>query len=724
MFPRSAVIAFSLLAPSLFADALTCGTGAIAVRREARLERAHELRPRGNVAANALPNVEARNGVVLVDATDANALFRQPFDLIGRSLRFVPAGGDAFSVTNVPAVAPESRGTEISLTGSPAHARYTLANFSFPFGGRALGEVVIGSDFAIRTEPPATPFNLLLQYDALEAATYRGPLIAPLLNPKFPGRVNVFVRDTPEAVTFTWTDSGSYDVRATLHRSGAITFSYLAGTDRENAPTLFGVPAVVTGSVYDRTDLTALGSGVDAVGEPDPAMRATTRPAVDFKGATLHRLGDTDLLRLDIDLAGPLPSGTTSIGSSVMYSISVDGARRAWIHILDHGYAALGTELRPVGHELKGSNALRIAGPRMTVWLTEELLGLTGAEAVVKLDVVVFDGRKWDADEMTFRVAATPAEERVERDFSAAATFTRRSPLVEGFTLPSLVPRKVWEDVKSALRWSDGEWDGVMIFQNFDTDLGLEGLTSYSTYGFSADDGINMGYDDRPTLMHVGRVRRTLPPFHVVQNAALLHEFAHRWLFAFDIAPGARGWDMLSPDGWHPAQWVDTRAAFPVHHTDSCSALGGAFWQETAAGRYKAGTRQSYGYSWLDLYGMGLAAASEVPPSFYFDGTTPELGDRYLAPAGIEISGTRKPITIQEVIARQGPRNPAWPNTRRRFRVAFVLVREPERAVTPAELAAVRWERDTFVREFSLQTGGRGSIDAPAAPSKRRAARH
>jgi hypothetical protein len=86
----------------------------------------------------------------------------------------------------------------------------------------------------------------------------------------------------------------------------------------------------------------------------------------------------------------------------------------------------------------------------------------------------------------------------------------------------------------------------------------------------------------------------------------------------------------------------------------------------------------------------------------------------------------RKDVTVAQVIAANGPRQPTWPATQRAFRVAFVIVADPDRAVTAQDVAAVRWALERLQRDFRNATGGRGEVivDIPSRPGRRRAARH
>ena len=703
----------------------TCGTGAFSAAQERRIE---NIRARRDTRAQqrAAIKAEVHDGIVIVDATPENALFRRRFDLDQKSLRFTPAGADAFTTDVIPLAASGDRGVQLTLAGAPPFTTFKLTKFAFPFGGRSLQELYIGRDLSIRTQPPAAIPAEFMQYDALEAALQREPLIAPMLlvERSFFSNVYVWVRERVDDVTITWTNAvpggfaGTYDIRATLHRDGTITFSYVSGTWNS------GAVVVTTGSVPLLNELTTLGTAPDAANDIEAHFPAAIRGPGEILNVAVSRAGAIDLLRFQIDVAAALEP-LVAMDAQVSFRVEED-ERTLFLVQVGNGTIALDLG-RPTSQDWPPppTPAVQIDGTRLIVWLTEDLLPMQ-ADAKLKVHSYgVLANHGYTGDEASVATTWRPSAEHLNRDFSVLTSpATLRTPLVEAFVLPTLDPRQVWADVKEATGWTD-RWDGVAIYQNFETDLALTGVSGYATAGFANVDGIGRtGWPRRgPTLMHLSRAGTVRPPSSVRQNILTLHEFGHRWLSSINLT--VNGEEMLAPDGAHPAQWVDTRAAFRVYDNDACSPMGGAYFDDLGGGNFRSGSRTTYGYSWLDLYAMGLAPAEEVPAMFYLAETSPALGFAYWAPPRREYRGTRRDVSISQLIAANGPRRPAHADAPRTFHVAFVLVREPEREVTGGELDYVDWQRDTFVREFALQTGGRGKIElTPAPPVKRRAIRH
>src|SRR5262249_56929791 len=96
-------------------------------------------------------------------------------------------------------------------------------------------------------------------------------------------------------------------------------------------------------------------------------------------------------------------------------------------------------------------------------------------------------------------------------------------------------------------------------------------------------------------------------------------------------------------------------------------------------------------YSALDQYVMGLRPASDVPPMFLVTGVT-SGGNAGDAPrVGVEIRGTRKDVTITDIIAAMGTRRPDSSTAQKTFRQAFIylVARPPESGADPPTLGSL-----------------------------------
>ena len=84
-------------------------------------------------------------------------------------------------------------------------------------------------------------------------------------------------------------------------------------------------------------------------------------------------------------------------------------------------------------------------------------------------------------------------------------------------------------------------------------------------------------------------------------------------------------------------------------------------------------------YSDLDQYLMGLREADEVSPSFYVDNPSIPRSQGSPPAIGVTFDGTRREVTMDMIIAAEGPRRPQPSVAQKDFNFAFVLlVREGE----------------------------------------------
>jgi hypothetical protein len=117
-------------------------------------------------------------------------------------------------------------------------------------------------------------------------------------------------------------------------------------------------------------------------------------------------------------------------------------------------------------------------------------------------------------------------------------------------------------------------------------------------------------------------------------------------------------------------------------------------------------------YSRLDLYGMGLVTAAEVPPWFYIDSPIATRVTRETSPtAGVTITGTRRDVLIQDVIDVHGPRVPSAANSPRVFRQAFVYVKRADVARNQQDLTRLTRIREQWPAFFRRATENRMTVD-------------
>jgi hypothetical protein len=182
----------------------------------------------------------------------------------------------------------------------------------------------------------------------------------------------------------------------------------------------------------------------------------------------------------------------------------------------------------------------------------------------------------------------------------------------------------------------------------------------------------------------------------------------HRWS-AFVSAKVGNETVQLGPTHW--ARGLQAPVAFPYQRPTEASAMGGGVWQDNLDGTFTQLDDDYYvpatGWSYLDLYLMGLISAAEVPDFFLL---------KNLVPAGADANGhpkfkaERVKVSIDDVIAAEGARVPAVEKSQRQFNTGMVVM-----VVNGAKPSRELIERSNGIRKqwieyWSITSGRRSSM--------------
>jgi hypothetical protein len=235
--------------------------------------------------------------------------------------------------------------------------------------------------------------------------------------------------------------------------------------------------------------------------------------------------------------------------------------------------------------------------------------------------------------------------------------------------------------------------------RNADTGIGFGAFDVAAAYGSS-------GSLESVVLMdNIGKYPDDLGARFLGEDSALAvlaHETGHRWLAQALYRDGEVNMrDLLGRDEVHWSFFMDSEA----------SHLEGNAIEDEGGGRFRtvaAGDR----YSPLDQYLMGLRPPSEVPPFFVVrtPSATSDTSPGRDPQVGVSFSGLRRDVSIEEVVAALGPRQPAFGEAPNRFRQAFVLVSvggPPD----PALAEKVERFRQAWEAYFVRSTEGRAAIE-------------
>ena len=184
------------------------------------------------------------------------------------------------------------------------------------------------------------------------------------------------------------------------------------------------------------------------------------------------------------------------------------------------------------------------------------------------------------------------------------------------------------------------------------------------------------------------------------------HEAGHRWL-AFPDFPDAGG----DPEVLRGRQ----RAHWSILFNSEASHMEGARLEQRADGSFQA-VAASEGYSELDLYLMGILPPSAVPSGkyFYLADVNGVNRDEEGPQVGLVIRGRRVDVSVDQIIAANGPRLPAAGTgaraAQKAFNMAFVLVTLPGQGPRPENLEVVETYRKAWETYFPQATRGQGSV--------------
>ena len=199
---------------------------------------------------------------------------------------------------------------------------------------------------------------------------------------------------------------------------------------------------------------------------------------------------------------------------------------------------------------------------------------------------------------------------------------------------------------------------------------------------------------------------------------AFAHEIGHTWLArASYLVDGERKSLQAAGGAGHWAPELHAPAPFPWRGQHNGSVMGGAFWRENSDGTFTAlngWTNKGGGFSWLDLYLMGLAAPDEVPDMFVLSNLRREgpctFEEEWECERFGPFAADRENVTMDQVLAGTGTRSPPPEQARKAFNVGLVYFLLPGQEPDPELLREHARYRDRAVEHWHHITGGRGRL--------------
>ena len=261
----------------------------------------------------------------------------------------------------------------------------------------------------------------------------------------------------------------------------------------------------------------------------------------------------------------------------------------------------------------------------------------------------------------------------------------------------------------------EDQFDYLLFFSNLDSIHDHEDAPYYGVYLSVMNDtaglGINTFY--RSDYGSAGRLRGVVhfPYNRALRNGPALHELQHAWS------------NFVVDTGW-PSHW-----GFSSAH----GQLGGfdmADFNDLGDGRYTAGSFGPFAnggnrpaYSPIELYYAGFIPPEEVPDLHVAEDGAWLIEDEELVRGddghGVFTASGVTTYTIQDLIAKHGPRVPSMADAQWHHRAALVLLVDDDHPATEEQLATLvehaaymshPGNDDDYLQNFHEATGGRGSI--------------
>jgi len=183
-------------------------------------------------------------------------------------------------------------------------------------------------------------------------------------------------------------------------------------------------------------------------------------------------------------------------------------------------------------------------------------------------------------------------------------------------------------------------------------------------------------------------------------------ETGHRWLskLHFLDGNGEKSDALLGRDLVH----------WSFCHNTLASDMEGNEFREDGGNRFTT-TAATERFSPLDQYAMGLIPAADVPPFFFVGGCSNPAAEPAV---GVTIQGQRIDLTIDDIIAAEGPRVPSAAKAPHSFKMAFILVAQADQFPSEDSIAKVDRIRAAWEPYFAGAVDGHGSVSTVLKPRR------
>ena len=652
------------------------------------------------------------DGRIVLNLTSDDLTPANHFDLNERTLVFTPDDNGMFSRELRTLAWEEETGEEVRDGES------VELPFNFDFGGETWDEITVhehgiltfGDDYTDFGDRFSRMEQFLERFDTMSARA-----IAPLWKARIDGDIR-FLKHA-DRVVFTWSvTEPRFHVhgvapehrsrfQAVLYANGTIAFHYDRVDFKDGIVGLFKNEELERGQELARIE--------DATDE-------TQLEHLDLTEAVIYETNNDRYVLVEFTTRGDIPEPAE--GETLVYRIYFDTDEPFW------------TEYDRDDRDLTWHIVLREKGSRYAVpgtLLPQEddnrISMLVELEEVAELSAsIIAAAIHWQED-------GTP----VERTAPAQIQFPALAPptdLSQDSTEAQKPPREAFHyhhiadlvDIGCRVVEHLGDGYDVFVFhvefrldaqgattpwRRYQGNVGVQGIgLDNQTYKPDCDSDRLKGQWVIPVWMKSAQVvNHSADPSEQYDNGLFLfaHEFTHAWTAHLSyLRDGERKplYGVYCECHWRTE--FHTPAAFP-RQPDTHSVMGGEYWQENADGsftRVRNGFWGGEGFSWLDLYAMGLADASEVPDMFMLRNLKQIEGEWN------QYTGEKEIFTIEQIIESVGERTPPAVEAQKDFNAGFVYLVEPDKEPDEELLALHKTYRDEVVQYWNQLMNGRSEL--------------
>jgi hypothetical protein len=696
-------------------------------------------------------------GNLIVLTLDDRALGEsRMFDLAKRTLRFTP-DGSGYRAENLPLQWDGDFGPELAGSQAPLH------NFAFPFSGKNWDALSVGVTGSIAFGAPAgggrggrgggVSIERFAQLqEAARTLLNTAPAICVFFKPRMSG--TRYLKELADRAVITWDLTEPYAgiqdftwvptvnrFQAVLRKDGTIEMSYSEVAAKD---AIVGVyPMVTAGAERDLASIAGAPHATAEASKPAPAY-------LDLRSVKLAAV-DGLFLKVTLETRGPiLPAGDPG-AAGVQYKVSFNAGPAGRPGVVwtirggPQGRGGRGGGPRYVASGRGVSPAVKVDGN------TISMQGILPAPPSGAAQMAVSADAAEGGAEPQSRIAphSVPLQGLHSPEVQLTSVKREDGPfpaIYESFHYLSLPnPRDLTCSVIKAL---GDKFDFLVYYSDFRVDnqeagtpstgplgghvtgigqtergvasycsegrfqwqfvqpvyAGSNQMQEYPPEGVSASNSHNIGY-----YVHqlAERYDNKIPAYDYGMSQ-IGHELGHRWS-AFVSAKVNGETIPLGPTHW--ATGLQAPVAFPFQRPVEASAMGGGVWQDNYDGTYTQLDDDYYvpatGYSYLDLYLMGLIAPAEVPDFFIL---------RNLSAVGTDPNGhrifkaDRTKVTIQDVIAVNGQRLPAVDQSQKAFNTGIVVVTEHGSKPSKELIERADGIRRQWMEYWSITTGHRSTM--------------